>query len=266
MPSEGGEPLAVWTDEALFEQTRVRVAFTERAGGVSTGAFSSLNIGQRVQDDPAAVRANLARIGDALALGSSALVQPKQVHGDRVLQLKKATAQLVEEFRTQAERGADALVIQPKGVAAVLAFADCVPLVMVGPSGHFAVVHAGWRGVDAGIAVAALRKLVLCEPGLSTDASCINVYRGAYIHAECFEVGEDVHQLFVDRYGSAVAPDSTHIDLGKALDIDLVRAGVNPERIAEVGECTVCNHDRWFSYRASKGECGRHAALCVALG
>ena len=201
----------------------------------------------------------------ALGLGSLPLVCPKQVHGNRIVQLKTASAQSVADFRTQAARGADALVVQVRGVAGLIASADCMAVVLVAPSGHFAVVHAGWRGVENGIVVQALRKLVLAEPGLSTDASCINVYKGPYIHAECFEVSEDVHQLFTDRYGSAVAPDSAHIDLGRAVDMDLVRAGVDPARIADVGECTVCCSDRWFSYRAAGGVCGRHGALCAAV-
>ena len=262
--ADGGEPLAVWTDEALFRKSHIRVAFTERSGGVSTRGFSSLNLATHVEDDLGAVQANRRRMMEALSLEGKPLVVPKQVHGDRVLSLRRANAQSVEEFRTEAGKGADALLVEARGVAAMLCFADCVPLVIVAPSGRFCVVHAGWRGVENGIAVKALHKLMLGEPGLSVDASHVNVYRGAYIHAECFETGPDVRDLFVEQFGRSVAPDETHVDLGRALDIALVKAGVDPARIADVGRCTVCDNEHWFSYR-SQGSCGRHGALCISL-
>ena len=259
------EPIAAWTDEALFDKVNVRVAFSERSGGTSVGAYASLNLAAHVEDDLDAVHANRRRFMEALGLKEAALVVPKQVHSDRVVALRKATAQSVEEFRAEVGKGADALLVEARGVAAMLCYADCVPIVIVAPSGRFTVVHAGWRGVENEIAVKALHKLMLGEPGLSVDASHVNVYRGAYIHAECFEIGPDVHDLFTERFGRGVAFDDTHIDLGRALDMQLKKAGVDPTRIADVGRCTVCDNTHWFSYRAQGGVCGRHAAICAAL-
>ena len=259
------EPLYVWTDEALFAKVGVGVAFAERAGGVSAGPYASLNTASHVEDDPACVQANRKRLAGALGLSGVPIVIPKQVHGDRVASLSAASAQAVADFRDLVARGADALIVQVRGVAAQLHFADCVPLVVVAPSGRFAVVHAGWRGVENGIVGKAIHKLMLGEPGLAVDASHVNVYRGAYIHAECFEVGPEVHDMFVERFGRSAAPDETHVDLGRALDVQLVHAGVDPARIADVDCCTVCDNVHWFSYRAQHGICGRHSALCVAL-
>lgn len=259
------QPLVCWTDEALLAKKRVRVAFTQRQGGLSAGPYASLNLATHVDDDEPTVLANRRLLLEALGLPGVPLVVPKQVHGERIVALKKASAQEVEAFRTEAGKGSDALLVEARGVAALMNFADCVPLVMVAPSGRFAVVHAGWRGVDNGIVVKALHKLVLGEPGLSVDASSINVYRGAYIHGECFEVSPELHQRFTERFGDGVAFDSTHIDLGRALDADLVRSGVDPKRIADVDACTVCSNGDWFSYRGQGGTCGRHAALCAAL-
>jgi copper oxidase (laccase) domain-containing protein len=78
-------------------------------------------------------------------------------------------------------------------------------------------------------------------------------------------VGDELYDLFAERYGSSVALEGNRVDLGRAIDIDLVRAGVDPNRIADIGSCTACENQRWFSYRAQKGVCGRHAALCMAL-
>lgn len=259
------QPLVCWTDEELFAKKKVRVAFSQRQGGTSEGPYASLNLAAHVQDDETHVLANRRLLLEALGMPKVPLVVPKQVHGERIVALKKASAQSVEEFRAEAQKGCDALLVQARGVAALMNYADCIPVVMVAPSGRFAVVHAGWRGVENGIAAKTLHKLVLGEPGLSVDASSINVYRGAYIHGECFEVSPELHDLFTGRYGRQVAYDDTHIDLGRALDADLLHAGVNPQRIADVGACTVCGNDDWFSYRAQGGVCGRHAAVCAAL-
>ena len=260
-----GAQLVAWTDEALFEKNQVRVAFSERWGGTSVGEYGSLNLATHVEDDPEHVSANRNLLMDALGLAGTPLVVPKQVHGDRVAVLSRANVQSVDEYRALVAKGADALLIEARGVAGLMCYADCVPIVIVAPSGRFCIVHAGWRGVENGIVTKALHKLMLGEPGLSVDASHVNVYRGAYIHAECFEVGADVHDLLIEQYGRKVAPDDTHIDLGRALDIALVKSGVDPARIADVGRCTVCDNAHWFSYRAQKGLCGRHGALCIAL-
>lgn len=262
---EGTSSICWWTDEALFARTGVRVAFSERTGGTSEEGYSSLNLATHVQDDRSRVLHNRDRFLHAMELDGTPIVVPSQVHGDRVLSLDNSSPDAVEAFRHEAEKGADALLVQSRGVGALLNFADCVPLIMVAPSGHFCVIHAGWRGVDNGIAALALRRLVLAEPGLSVDAAQVNVYRGAYIHAECFECGADVHRRFTDQFGSSVAWDDTHIDLGRALDLTLERAGIDPARIADVGCCTVCDNEHWFSYRAQGGTCGRHAAFCAAV-
>ena len=71
--------------------------------------------------------------------------------------------------------------------------------------------------------------------------------------------------MTAERFGRSVAFDDAHIDLGRALDMQLKKAGVDPKRIADVDRCTVCDNAHWFSYRAQGGVCGRHAAICAAL-
>lgn len=252
-----------YTDEALFEAVGVRIAFTERGGGVSAPPYDSLDLALHVKDDPAAVMSNRAALLAAVGAADCMLVNPNQVHGDTVLAIDDAAAPALGVARARAAEGADALVVGVDRVAALLCYADCVPLILVAPGGHFAVVHAGWRGVDAHIAVKALDRLLSSAPGVA--ASEVNVYRGAYIHAECFETGEEVHRRFVDAYGQEVAFDDRHIDLGRALDFDLTRAGIVAERIADVGCCTVCDNGHWFSYRAQGGVCGRHGAFACRL-
>ena len=218
----GARRLSALTDEALFERTGVRIAFTGRAGGVSEGPYAALNLGGRVGDDPAAVARNQELLLEALGAGEAALVVPSQVHGDEIVEVASTEPAAVEAARTRALEGADGLLVDVPQVAALLCFADCVPVVLASPTGRFAVVHAGWRGAVAGIAGKAARLLAArdaAELGIAPSAAAarLNAYLGPHIHAECFETCADVRARFVDRYGADVAPDGRHVDLARAL-------------------------------------------------
>ena len=230
----GARCLPALTDDALYERTGVRVAFTGRAGGVSEGPYSSLNLGNHVGDDPASVERNRMLVLEAL-----------------------------DAAREAALAGADALVATVPGIAALLCFADCVPVIVVSPTGRFAVAHAGWRGVENGVAAKAVRALARADAAeLGEDAaSGYNVYVGPHIHASCFETGADVRKRFEDRFGSSCIPDERHVDLLEALTVGLEEAGIDRARVADAGVCTVCSCDEFFSYRAAGGICGRHGAV-----
>lgn len=257
--TEAAGTVQAYTDPQLFEATGVRIAFTLRHGGASLPPYASLNLGTHVKDDRNAVEENRRRVLSAFDAAHAPLLVPNQVHGRQVQTVDDAAA--LPQVRQVIAEGADALVVPLSDTAALLCFADCVPLIMVAPHGAFAVVHAGWRGVDNRIAEVALADLLAADG--TDDPGRVNVYRGAYIHAECFETGPDVYQRFIDQFGPSVAYDATHIDMGAALDLTLTQAGVKPERIADVGCCTMCDNQDWFSYRAEEGTCGRHGAFAV---
>ena len=258
--------LDVYTDEALFERTGVRIAFTTRSGGVSVGAYDSLNLASHVDDDPACVKENRTLLLKALAQETCPLIVPSQVHGDHIVVIDDIAD--VDMGTRHAEQGADALTIGVSNVAALLCFADCVPVIAVSPTGRFSVIHAGWRGVENGIAAKAVGEMAAFESSrFGGDplewAREFNIYIGAYIHAECFETGDAVHRLFVDTYGSECAFDDRHIDLGRALRTQLEWRGVQSRRIADLGRCSVCDNETFFSFRAQGGIAGRHGALAV---
>ena len=261
----GARRLSALTDEALFDCSGVRIAFTGRAGGVSEGAFSSLNLGGHVGDDAQAVARNRTLLLEAMDAARAPLVMANQVHGDRIVAVGASDAPSLEEARSLALAGADARVVEVPQVAALLCFADCVPVIIVSPTGRFAVVHAGWRGAVAGIAGKAVRELAARdEPSLGIGAAAAyNAYIGPHIHTECFETGPDVRARFVERFGEAVAPDHCHVDLARAVTADLEAAGLRVPRIVDAGVCTACQPDAYFSYRASGGLCGRHGAFAV---
>ena len=261
--SFGAQALPLFTDEALFQRTGLRVAFSGRAGGVSEGAYASLNLGGHVGDDQARVDENRRILLSALDASDAQLVVPSQVHGKNLVPIDSDDPQLVDAARARAKEGADGIVVSTSGVAALLCYADCVPVVIASPTGRFAVVHAGWRGVMNGIAPVAVQRMAAADgAALGADAAAeYNVYIGPHIHVECFETGEDVRARFVERFGAACAPDARHVDLFKALCCGLAEVGVRRERVVEAGVCTMCNPDRYYSYRAAGGVCGRHGAI-----
>lgn len=253
----GAHSVIALTDEALFEVCGVRIAFTGREGGTSTGPYASLNTGDHVEDDLECVLRNRAIALEALGFPQAPLVVPNQVHGTEIVRVPDASDAPAAAVR--AKQGADAVMVEAPGVAALLNFADCLPLIIVAPDGRFAVAHAGWRGALAGIAGKAA--CMLAESGW--DPHGFNAYIGPHIRSECFETSEEIARQFADAYGEDVLADKRHISLAQAVTVDLVRAGLSEDRIADAGICTVCNSDRYFSYRAAGGVCGRHAAIAI---
>ncbi len=246
------------TDRALLAATGICAGFLERSGGTSAGTFESLNLSTAVGDDADAVQANRLLVAKLLADDESfPFVIPRQVHETTIIEIDAASPTTLAEARESAEAGADGILVGTSGVGALLNFADCVPVIIAAPDKSFAVVHAGWRGVYASIAPLAVRRFV----GRGMEAADLNVYIGAYIHAECFEVSDEVHRQFREKFGEGCVYDDRHIDLGWALKRDLSNVGIVGERIADMDVCTVCDQERFFSFRGTDGVCGRHGAL-----
>ena len=236
--------IPVLTDNALARTLGVRVAFTGREGGVSNGCYGALNLGNHVNDDPAAVAENVARAARALGADPTEVLVANQVHGTRIVAVRDSAPAALQTARAEAAAGADGFLVTVPGALALLCFADCTPVILVSPFGSFAVAHAGWRGCVGGIASAAARALAEAD---QVSPAALNVYIGPHIGPCCFEVGDEVAVRFRDAFGPASA--------------DLASAGVDGRRIASAGVCTQCHPDRYFSYRASGGVCGRHGAL-----
>lgn len=239
----------------------VTLAFSERTGGVSQPPYASLNVGDSCGDEAGAVVANRRRLLEALGVGQleARLVNPVQVHGSDIVVISDGSDAAVAAAQAAARAGADAVVCAATDVPVLLCSADCVLVVLVAP-GAFAVVHSGWRGTVARVAakaLAALTELAGCQPA---DVLC---YLGPYIHAADFEVSPDLAERFVAEFGPTVAPDATHVDLGQAIRLTLTAAGARDEAVLDECPSTVTNTQRFFSYRAEGGTCGRIGALAV---
>ncbi len=236
----------------------VAFAFTERTGGVSSGCHASLNLGASCGDAPELVAENRRRVLEAIgALDcADALITTAQVHGDRVLVIGPQ-AMTPSEARQAGREGADAVVCTQPDVPVLLCFADCVPVILVAPSA-FAVIHSGWRGTlarIAGKAFAALVDAAACEPD---DVRC---YVGPHVGPDDYEVSRELCDRFVDSFGPGVRVGERNLDLHVAIVAALVDAGAREDSIAHANVSTASHVDRFYSYRASGGTCGRHGAI-----
>lgn len=239
----------------------VTFAFTERTGGVSEAPYASLNLGARCGDDPAAVAENRRRVLRALGAEGllDRLVCPRQVHGDHVVVVRSGEGSALADARAEAEAGADAVVCVAEDVPVLLCFADCVPVVLVAPGG-FAVAHSGWRGTEARIAGTVARRLA-AEAGCEPDELC--AYVGPHVTGADYEVSDELAERFSAEFGPEVLVGPRNLDLARAVVASLAEAGVAPDRCAVFKTSTASATERFFSYRAEGGVCGRHGAVAL---
>lgn len=239
----------------------VTFAFTERTGGVSEPPFSSLNLGSACGDDPDRVTKNRRRA--LAALGAEDLLErlvcPRQVHGDHVVVVRSGDDASLRAAGAEALAGADAVVCVAEDVPVLLCFADCVSIVLVAPGG-FAVAHSGWRGTLAGIAGTTARSLA-SETGCSP--ADVTAYVGPHVAGADYEVSDELASRLSARFGPEVVCAPRHVDLARGVVASLAEAGVDPGRCVVSGASTARETDRFFSYRAEGGACGRHGAVAL---
>ena len=241
----------------------VAFAFTERTGGVSHPPFSSLNLGTHVGDDPAAVGENRRRVLEALGCEDALchLIVPNQVHGDHVAVVRSPDEEALDAVQAEVADGADAVVCTLPGVPVLLCFADCVPVLLTCERG-FAVVHSGWKGTIACIAAKAARVLAQ-ETGAAPRE--IRAYIGPAHHGErSTRCRPSSSSALPSASPGVVAPGPSRLlDLAACIRAALGEAGIPAENVCDPDLSTVRENDRFFSYRAEQGRCGRHGAVAV---
>jgi polyphenol oxidase len=222
------EPPFAWDGEHLRVDAPGGCAlFTTRRGGVSRGAFASLNLGPWTEDDPAHVAANRERLRDLV--GAGRLLQGRQVHGTRVA---------LDEGHGE---DADGQATTAAGVAPIVLVADCLPVALIAPEA-VAVVHAGWRGLAGGVLEAGVR---------AVGEGPVTAAIGPGIGPCCYEVGPDVH--------AALGTSGPTADLKAVARAHLDAAGV--AEVHDCALCTSCDPGRFFSHRRDGGLTGRQAGV-----
>lgn len=250
----------------LLEQTGiVGHCFTTRAGGVSEGIFSSLNLSYTRGDDREAVDENYRRLAYALGVSVNDFVLTDQTHTTNVLRVGRAErgCGITKE---RPYHDIDGLVTDEPRVVLSAFFADCVPLFFVDPV-HRAIglCHSGWRGTVGRIGRSVLTAM---RREFGTDAADVYAAVGPSICRDCYEVSADVAEQFLREFPGHEAEilidkGNSHfqLDLWKCNEIILGEAGVRQEHLAVTNICTCCNPKLLFSHRASHGKRGNLGAF-----
>lgn len=253
---------------ALERTGCVRHLFSTRLGGVSRGDCATMNLSFSRGDDPEAVAENYRRIAAALGTTPDRIVASRQTHTTNIRYVDEADAGKGVVCPTDYDN-VDGLMTDVSGIVLATFYADCVPLYFADPVRRaIGLAHSGWRGTAADMAgcmVAAMRERFGSEPTELVTAI------GPSICRECYEVSEDVAEIFRREYPdtkvvtSGRAAGKYQLDLWEANRLNLLRAGVLPEHITVTDLCTCHHPDYLFSHRASHGRRGNLGAFMMLV-
>lgn len=222
----------------------IRHAFFTRRGGVSGGAFASLNCGFGSRDAPENVRQNREIAASCLGLSADRLVSCHQVHG--------TTAITVEDpWRREQNPRADAMVTSVPGIALGVLAADCAPVLFADPEARVVgAAHGGWRGALAGV----MEATVAAMARLGARPERIRAGIGPCIAQPSYEVGPEFHATFIaaepeNRGFFRPAARAGHFlfDLPGYIAHRLSRLGL--AAVERTPHDTAAEEDLFFSYR-----------------
>jgi YfiH family protein len=224
------------------------VAFSTRVGGVSEGAYESLNLGILTADDPERVVENRRLLTQEVGIDAGRTQMAWQRHGAEV---RKARPEGILAPGTRHEP-CDGFWSDEPGQGMMLVTADCLPVAIARADGErpaLAVLHVGWRGLLEGIVENGAAAL-----GGEQLAAAI----GPGIGPCCYEVGSDVSEPFAARFGLEVVLDGK-LDLWRAVEVALNQAGI--QDVARTDLCTFCHPELFFSHRRDRGTTGRQGVI-----
>lgn len=237
--------------------------FTTKAGGVSTGYLSSLNLGFNRGDERENVLKNYDILADFFHVPKERLTCTKQVHNDEVgIVTEKEIGMGLGQPNSWK---VDAVVTNLPLVPLCGFYADCVVTLLYDPvSRSIGACHSGWRGTAKGI----LPKTVsTMAEQYGAKPENIRAVIGPSIRQCCFETDADVPDAMHAEMGSRVAPyiqkrgDKFFPDLQGINEMLLREAGV--QNIVDSGICTKCDCDTFWSHRATHGRRGVHAGAIM---
>jgi len=213
--------------------------------GVTT-RHDGFNLGLLTPDPAADVLARWRSFATAMAPAFGTIAAGLQVHGREVARHAAAPPGWI------IRDGVDGHATGDPGILCCVSVADCVPVYLADPaSGAVALVHAGWRGVAAGVLEAGIR--ALRELGSGAPADFV-MHCGVGICGECYEVGPDV----LEAVTGAAAPGPGRLDLRAILAAGARAAGIREVSVSPW--CAAHDRDRFFSHRRSGGGDGRMLA------
>ncbi len=237
----------------------IKNGFTRRSGGVSHGKIEGLNFGFRVGDNPDAVRQNYELLANDIGFDVSRIVCARQQHTDNIRIVTEADCGKGVIVVDSDICDTDGLITNISDIPLVVFTADCVPLLFCDPVNRVvAATHAGWRGTAQKIGK---KTVQLMKSEFGCKPQNIIAAIGPSIGACCFEVDRDTAENFDKKYNIPKLNGKFHVDLWAVNKDDMIDEGINPENIYVSDECTICNSDKYYSYRTHKEHTGRQVAV-----
>lgn len=226
-----------------------QVVFSTRIGGVSVGAYESLNLGIMTGDESEHVIENRERLCRKAGIEPEHATMLWQQHGANVVKATRDRGVITAGFD---HPPGDALWTDEQDMAMMLITADCLPVALARENGSepaLAVLHVGWRGLLEGITVAAVGAI---------GNGRLSAVIGPGIGPCCYQVGPEVAEPFHKRFGPEVL-HGDHLDLYTATEKALQAAGCG--QVERVEMCTSCNPDLFFSHRRDGRRTGRQGVV-----
>lgn len=254
----------------LLEDTNeVLHGFSTKLGGVSEGEFATMNFATIRGDKLENVKENYKRICASMGMDWTKIVVSKQTHTTNIKVVSKEDA----GKGVLVERGydnIDGLMTNEPGIVLVTMYADCVPLYFYDPvKKAIALSHSGWRGTVNRMGEVTIKKM---EEIYGSNPKDILACIGPSICVDCYEVGSDVADEFIKNFDKEeikqiLVPknhEKYQLNLWKANELILKKAGILENHLAVTDVCTCCNPDLLFSHRFTKGRRGNLGAfLCL---
>ncbi|MCR5526691.1 MAG: peptidoglycan editing factor PgeF [Lachnospiraceae bacterium] len=244
-------------------------AFSTRVGGFSDGIYSTLNLNFNQGDDIEKVNKNFEAMGEAIGVAVENMVMAHQTHTANVMRVTKDNSGM-GIIRERNYHDIDGIVTNEPGLCLVTSHADCIPLYFVDPVRNaIGLSHSGWKGTAGNIAK---NTVELMKNEFGTDPKDVIGIIGPGICGECYEIGQDVADVFTEKYKGeeqlkVVRPEVGKegkylLDLHAANCYNMLDAGLTEKNIYVSDVCTMENSELLFSHRASKGKRG---GLCAFL-
>jgi hypothetical protein len=192
-------------------------------------------------------------LAEEMNISKKNIYLPIQKHTDRVHVVESGMETVV----------ADAILTKRRGILIGVRVADCVPILLLDRKKQaVGAVHAGWKGTSKQILRNTIDKM---KRKFFSSPEDIMVAIGPCIRGCCYEVSCDVRDSVEDATGkgnySMKKDGRYYIDLSSANYVQAVSSGIPETNIWRSGECTFCNHEKFFSYRYEKGNTGRQGAF-----
>ena len=259
-------------------------AFTTRHGGVSTGEKTSLNFGKGPDETWDNILENYRVLATALSeeagqpglVSREHMVRTDQTHTANVLTVTEEHLSM-GILREREYTDIDGLITNKRGITLITSHADCNALFFYDPKQQaIGVAHSGWKGTLQEIGAQIVRQMAT-EFGTQSEDVIVGI--GPALCQTCFEVDEDVAQKFYQKNPAwqpmafqreiGICSETGeerrkhYIDLKSVVRETLMRSGVKPENIHDMGLCSKCRPDLFYSYRGQKGKNGNMVSVMM---